>query len=65
MKQTQVQMMEQPDESTADVVKRMSPEEADKLGGMLGAIAGKVLRVRGWYGYTRHETGEKVLILCA
>lgn len=46
-----------------DVIKRMSDAEAGALPGMLGRIAGAMLARQGWYGYTSHPTGQRVLIV--
>jgi hypothetical protein len=52
-----------PDKSTADEVRHLTVAEAESLGGILGRIAAGMLRAQGWYSYTEHPSGTKVLLI--
>ena len=51
------------DRDAADVKQVMTVEESRALTGFLGKIVPACLEYRGWYGYTKAESGQKVLIV--
>jgi hypothetical protein len=56
------QARQHPDPSSADRVEHVTPAELRARGGW-SAMFARVLEVQGWYGYTEHPSGAKVLLL--
>jgi hypothetical protein len=56
-------MTKQPDPKTADRVEYVTADEMAARGGMLGRLASALIRHQGWYSYTEHPSGRKVLLI--
>ena len=55
-------MKQMPNPSTADRVEHVTPAELRARGGWF-AMWARVLEINGWYGYTEHPSGTKVLLI--
>ena len=53
----------QPDPSTADRVEYVTARELRQRGSWAAALWAPIIERQGWYSYTEHPSGTKVLLI--